>query len=140
MALLVALLVSACGVSFSEDYDGTETFKGISLAGERTEGSTLTVNLTITNGYPIPVRIACYWEDPDAVTDDQEKLTFQERARKIGETVLPAQPGRRPDDEDLPREALSFSFVAPPPGLYFLACLTPAAADNGLGMTFRIGA
>jgi hypothetical protein len=97
----------------------------------------------ITDGYPVPVRVACYYEDPDAVTEDQERLTFEERATLIGETVLAAREGKRPDQgkgdaEDLPRETISFPFDSPPPGKYFLACLTPASPDNGLGLTFTV--
>ncbi len=168
-AMLAALLMAGCGgriagVRFSEESEGTEFFKTLWLTGEGivtpaggaspcsnqgggvwtcTGVTKLTVNMGITNGYPVPVRVACYYEDPDTVTDDQEKLTFHERAKLIGERVLAAREGRRPDEgkddaKELPEETLSFPFDAPPPGKYFLACLTPAAADNGLGLDFTI--
>ena len=136
--VLASLLSHACGVTLHEKFDGTEVFKTISLSGDRTPGSQLTVHLQVTDGYPLPIHIACYYEDPNHLTDDQEKLAFAERARLIGETVLDGQPGRKPGDKHLPRQTLSFDFTAPPPGDYFLACLTPAAADNGLGMNFKV--
>lgn len=138
MPLVALLFLSACGVAFSDDFDGTELFKGISLSGERVPGAELTVHLRINNGYPVPVRIGCYYEDPKTVTKEQEELAFNERATLIGETVLPAQEGRRPDKK-YPGQELSFSFAAPEAGSYFLACFTPAAKDNGLGLNFKIG-
>ena len=163
---LAVLALASCGgriagVSFSEEFEGTELFKTAWLteattggAGEvcAKEGATwvcrtgmqLNVNVGITNGYPVPVRVACYYEDPDAVTEDDEKLTFAERAKLIGETVLPAQDGRRPDTyapkagNSNALETLSFAFPAPERGKYLLVCLTPAAADNGIALTFKI--
>jgi hypothetical protein len=137
--IVVATLFShACGVSFKDTFDGTEVFKSISLSGDRTPGSELTIHLQVADGYPVPLQVVCYMEDPNAVTDDQDKQTFNERASIIGRRVLEPQPGRKPGDKGLDRQTLDFSFQAPPPGSYFLACLTPAAADNGLGLDFKI--
>jgi hypothetical protein len=158
---IAALVLSGCGVRFSEEFEGTELFKTMWLTEQVTggvpevcarEGATwvcrpgarLSVNTGITNGYPVPVRVACYYEDPDALTEDDEKLTFAERATFIGEAVLSPSEGARPDTyaprkaKDAASETLSFAFDAPAPGSYFLACLTPAAADNGLGIAFKI--
>jgi len=161
LIVLAAFTLAACGVSFSEEFEGTELFKtawlteGIAgAAGEvcAKQGATwvcrpgmqLSVNVGITNGYSVPVKVACYYEDPDAVTEDDEKLAFAERAKLIGETVLPAQDGRRPDTyaptagNSKALETLSFVFPAPERGKYLLVCLTPAAADNGIALTFKI--
>jgi hypothetical protein len=130
---------TACGVSFGGGSDeGTEVFKSIRLTGERRAGAELTVTVGITRVYPVPVRLACFYETNEELTDDQYKMTFEERAAKIGETVLEPVPGRRPDDEDVPREEISFRFSVPEPGSYFLACNTPAAAENGTGLSFKI--
>jgi hypothetical protein len=154
---MTALTVAACGVTFSEDFEGTELFKSISLGDTPPGGSQggnssctrqagvwecsgvdqLTVSFEVTNGYPVLIQVACFYEEPDALTDDQLKVAFHERATRVGEKVLMPVEGRRPDD-DVPRELLSFTFDAPPPGEYFLACLTPAAPDNGLGLGFRM--
>lgn len=161
VSLILVLFTSACGVTFSEDFEGTELFKTVwltehsggaapapcdrqGITWECRAGIDLDVNIGVTNGYPVPVRIACYYEDPDSLSDDDENLTFAERATLIGEVVLAAQPGRRPDEgkddaEDLTRESFRFTFPArPQPGSYFVACLTPAAPDNGLGVNFRV--
>ncbi len=133
----VLLASTACGVAFRDSFDGTELFRGIDLAGERVVGSDLTVTLTVNPAYPVPVRIACYYEDSSKLTDDQLKLTFEERATRVGEAVLPPAVGHRPS-EKLEPQRLSFHFSVPQPGSYFLACNTPAAADNGLSRSFKI--
>ncbi|HLF79444.1 MAG TPA: hypothetical protein VJB57_18335 [Dehalococcoidia bacterium] len=133
--LLLALLLpplTACGVSFSETFDGTEMFKTISLAGERAPNAQLTVTVAFTQTYPVPVELACFYESGDKLSDDDYRVAFQERAKRIGEVVLP------PYTPPLKREVVSFDFSVPEPGNYFLACLTPAAADNGLGLLFTI--
>ena len=129
---VLPLTLTACGVSFHETFDGTETFKSISLAGDRSVGNELTLTVTVAQTYPVPVEIACFYEDKDHLTDDDERVAFQERARRIGETVLP--PATLPPG----RQLLTFDFSVTEPGNYFLACMTPAAADNGLGLLFTI--
>ena len=101
-------------------------------------GSELTLTVSVTRVYPVPVRVACFYEDDARLTADQEKLAFAERAAKIGETVLAPAVDRDPTDKEVLVEKLTFRFSVPEPGDYFLACLTPAAADNGLGLSFEI--
>lgn len=122
---------------FSESFNGTELFKAIELQGERVVGSTLELTVSLNPAYPVPVQIACYYEDGSKLTDDQHKLAFQERATPIGEEVLRPATGRRPGD-DVERRQLTFRFKVEEPGDYFLACLTPAAPENGLGRLFTI--
>jgi hypothetical protein len=131
---LVVLLstLTACGVSFHETFDGTETFKSISLAGDRSVGSELTLTVTVAQIYPVPVVIACFYEDSDHLTDDDNRVAFQERAKRIGETVLP------PATLPIERQLLTFDFSVAEPGRYFLVCMTPAAADNGMYLLFTI--
>jgi hypothetical protein len=158
LLFLASVLLAACGVRFGEEFEGTELFKTAWLtqgAGELCEregatwvcgaGSRVSANVGVTNGYPVPLRVACYYEDPDALTEDEENLTFIERATLVGETVLPAREAGRPDDfapdkRDDPseRETLSFEFDPPEPGSYLLVCLTPAAPDNGVALAFKI--
>jgi hypothetical protein len=138
LALLIAGLTSACGVSFSDDFDGTELFKGIRLEGERAIDSELVVTVTVNQAYVMPVRVACMYEDGYRLTDDQLKMDFSERAVRVGEEVLdPAPQGTHPGD-DVERRDLSFRFRVPEPGDYFLACFTPHAPDNGLSLSFEI--
>jgi hypothetical protein len=129
----------ACGVRILDPEPGTELFEDIDLSGSRTVNSELTLTLTLTQAYPVAVRVGCYYEIADKeLTEAEKRLGFHERASPIGETVLrPAGPGSRPDDEVAPMD-LTFNFSVPAPGKYFVACLTPAAAENGIGMTFTV--
>jgi hypothetical protein len=129
---LLLVLLPACGVSFGESFDGTEMFKAISLAGDRSPGAELTLTVTVIQSNPVPVQITCVYEDSNNLTDDDYRVAFHERASRIGSVVLPA------GSEEAKREAISFTFSVPEPGDYFLACLTPAAAENGLGLSFTI--
>ncbi|HEY7269742.1 MAG TPA: hypothetical protein VH951_07935 [Dehalococcoidia bacterium] len=148
--VLASLLSHGCGVSFRDSFDGTEVFKGISISGvggdcvnrggdwQCAGVSQLTVHMTVTDGYPVPVQVACYMENPDTVTDDQEKLAFHERAPMVAEATLQPAAGAKPGDKHLQKQPLDMTFAAPPPGKYFVACVTPAAPDNGLGVNFTV--
>jgi hypothetical protein len=116
---------------------GTELFQEVELTGERRLGSELTVTMTLTNGYPVPIRVACLYEDDATLTPDQKRVGFEERAMVIGETILPGTAGSRPDKEGPPLE-ISYRFTPQAPGSYFLSCMTPAAPDNGMGMEFTV--
>jgi hypothetical protein len=135
--LLLLALPACLGVSFSDDFDGTELFKGLTLTGQRVVGEELTLDVTLTHGYPVPVLVGCYYEDSDKLTEDEELLAFHDRAHRAGETVLaPAEidsPGGVEEEQHL-----IFRFTVEEPGDYFLACLTPAATDNGYGISFEI--
>jgi hypothetical protein len=138
LALPIALLsLTACGIEFSSSFEGTELFKSIQLTGERRVGAELTITVMVNPVYPTPVHIGCYYEDDERLTNDQAKLDFADRAMKVGETVLEPAHDRTPAD-DAERIPLSFRFVVNEPGDYFIACLTPAAPDNGLGVSFEI--
>jgi len=137
LALLLAL--PACGVSFRSEFNGTEVFKSISISGERVAGAELTLNLEVAQPYPVPVQVSCYFENEDDLTDDQKMVAFQERATKIGETVLAANAGSNPQDK-VEKQKLSFTFTPTTPGDYFVACITPGAPDNGYGMSFTVKA
>ena len=135
LALLLAL--PACGVSFRSEFKGTETFKSISLSGDRVSGAQLTLSVEVAQPYPVPVQVSCYFENEDALTDDQKMVAFQERATKIGETVLPANAGSNPQDK-VEKQKLSFNFTPDKAGDYFAACITPGAPDNGYGVSFTV--
>jgi hypothetical protein len=138
LVLVVFLLaLPACGVSFRSNFEGTEVFKKLSVSGERVAGAELTLNLEVAQPYPVPLQIVCYVEDSDKLTEDQKNVAFQERAPRIAEAVLPARVGGDPQDK-VENQTLSFKFKLDEPGEYFLACLTPAAAENGYGVTFRV--
>ena len=131
--------LTACGISFSNDFDSTEMFKDIGLAGDLRPGSELTVTLEIEQSYPVPVEIACFYENDYSVSEDLQKVPFEERARRAGSTILlPAR--ETTQGGDARRQQISFRFTAPEPGEYSLACLTPAAPENTLGLSFEITA
>lgn len=134
--LLVVPLLAACGVNFRDTFTGTEVFYGMAVHGERRPGSELTLDVTVTHGYPAPLAIGCYYEDGDKLTDDQMMLPFEQRATAIAEFVLPPAHGARPDAA--PAARYTFPFTIPEAGRYFIACLTPAAADNGWGFVLTI--
>jgi len=135
--LLLLLALPACGVAFRSDFEGTEVFKSISLSGERVVGSELTLNVEVAQPYPVPILVTCYYEDPEALTDDELMVAFQERAPVIGKKVLPPREGGDPQDK-VEKQKLSFTFKVDQPGSYFAACLTPGAAENGYGLSFTV--
>ena len=135
--MLTILLLPACGVQLGGGSDGTELFKDLELEGDRFANRELILALEVNQAYPVPVRVACYYEDRENLTEDQEKVAFQERATPIGERILPASDAESPGD-DVPRETLRFAFSVPEPGTYFAACLTPAAPENGIGLEFDL--
>jgi hypothetical protein len=130
-------LVAGCGVEFIYTFEGTELFKGISLAGERRVGEELTLTLEVSQVYPVPVLIACYYGNEKGLTRDQKNVAFEERATLIDSTVLPAAVDRRPN-EKAPREMLTYSFSVDKPGEYLVACLTPGAPENGWSVGLRV--
>ena len=133
------VLTTACGVRLSSPApDDNAMFQKMDLVGDRKAGSELTVTLTLKQNYPVPVRIACYYEDSDRLTEDQEKVAFEERAVRVFDMILPAAPERKPSDEDVPEQRLSFRFAVPERGDYFIACNSPASVENGTGKSFKI--
>jgi hypothetical protein len=135
--LTLLLALPACGLRLNATGTGTELFEDVELTGERVTGSELTVTVTLTPSYPVPVRVACIYENEVVEPAYLDIVAFEERATVIGETVLEPSTGSRPDEEG-PERQLSYRFTAPPPGRYFLSCLTPAAPDNGMGFYFTI--
>jgi hypothetical protein len=138
-AVLLALLLSlpACGVAFRDGFDGTELFKEVELSGDRIVNRPLTVTMELNEAYPVPVRVACYYDKSRGLSDDQKKIAFHERAVLIGQRDIGGTAGSRPDEEVTPTY-ISFQFSIPEPGQYFLACITPAAPDNGIGKRITI--
>lgn len=114
-------------------------FKSISLAGDMTPGSELTLTLKINPSYPAPLEVACFWEDDDTLTRDQQKIAFHDRAVPAGRTTVEPAAGATEPGKDVERIEAVFRFRAPErAGDYFVACLTPAAPENGLGVSFTI--
>ena len=137
LLLAFLLLAPACGVSFGGSSQSTELFKDLELDGDFYANHELVLSVEVNQAYPVPVKVACYYEDPDNLTEDGKKVAFQERATLIGERVLVASDAGSPGD-DVPNETLRFAFSVPQPGSYFAACLTPASPENGIRLDFDL--
>ena len=136
---VLALLLSGCGVAFFANFNGTESLKELKLDGDFIAGHPLSISIEVNDAYPVPVRIACYYEEPDAVSDDQRRILFEERATLIGETVLPASPDTKPKDK-VGKQTLTYNFTIDHAGSFFAACITPASPENGIGESFTVAA
>jgi hypothetical protein len=151
--LLVATVLFAgglrCGVSFHDSFTGTEVFKGIVICDavnsctlgrdhQFPAGSHLRIDLAVAQDYAVPLEIACYYDDESHLTADEKKVVFQERAILAGRAVLPPAPEGRPREKSPAERHLIFNIELIDPGDYFLACLTPAAADNGIGVNLKV--
>ena len=109
---------------------------GDTKAGSFRAGSPIEVTLTVNQAYPVPIAVSCRYENVD-ITDDKRRLAFNERTLSVFETVLAANPGHEPgEDEDVEDQIFEFEFVAPKPGDYFIACFVVAAPENGIGLGF----
>ena len=141
--LLLLLSLPACGIDFVASEEGTELIDKIEVMGNFVAGGEVTVKMTVNHAYPVPVHIACYVENQNLVTEDKEDVVFHERATLVGEefldTALSAGQPLNPDDE-VAKKTYSYSFTVDTPGTYFIACITPAAPDNGIGRTFTVRA
>ena len=137
-ALLTALaILPACGVDFSESDRGEDVFKGMTLSGDRFVNRELTVSLDVTVAYPVPVKIACYYENRAVLSAAQRNVPFAERALLIGERVMPPVAAEHPST-GAPSETVRFAFSVPSPGVYYLGCLTPAAPENRINLNFEV--
>jgi ABC-type transporter Mla maintaining outer membrane lipid asymmetry ATPase subunit MlaF len=140
---LLLLSLPACGIDFVASEEGTELIDKVEIAGDFVAGGEVTVTMTINQAYPVPVHIACYVENQDLVTEDQEDVVFHERATLVGEEFLDTaiSPDRplNPDDE-VEKLKFSYPFRVDQQGTYFIACITPAAPDNGIGRSFTVRA
>jgi hypothetical protein len=136
------LALPACGIAFTSSDEGTELFKKLQLSGDFVVGGEMTATVDLNDAYAVPLHVACYVDRAEGLTDDEKKVSFEERARLIGEVYLDAVPGAsdlEPGDEGQKR-TLTYSFSVEEPGQHFIACITPSAPDNGLGRSFTVRA
>lgn len=139
LALLTALLLlPACGIDFQEEDRGRDVFKGMTLSGDRFVNRELTVALDLSVAYPVPVKIACYYENRAILSAEQRNVPFAERALLIGERVLEPVAAAAHPSTGAPRETVRFAFSVPSPGVYYLGCVTPAAPENRINLTFEV--
>jgi len=139
LAILLAFLAAlpACGVDFNGEPDGTELLRSVRIEGERVAGSELTLTLAVTQAYPVPVRVGCYYEPKRPETTELKRFSIDERGTRVGEMILDASTARSAG-EKVPQQDLTFSFKAPVAGSYKLTCITPSASTNKLEAYFTI--
>jgi hypothetical protein len=139
LAILLAFLVAlpACGVDFNGEPSGTELLRSVRIDGDRVAGSELTLTLGVTQAYPVPIRVGCYYEPKRPETTELKRFSIDERGTRVGETTLDASTVRAAG-EKAPLEKLTFSFKAPAQGAYKLTCLTPSASTNKVEAYFTI--
>lgn len=136
LVVMLALL-PACGITFGSPSSGTELFKHLELDGDLFAQRRLVLSVEVSTNYPVPVRVACYYEAPNRLSPDERKLAFHNRATVIGERVLEPVVADDASSDEI-RRTLRFAFVVRRPGEYFAACLTPAAPENGIGINFEV--
>ncbi len=132
-------MLAACGVSIGCSSNAPEFFQGIELEGDLFVNRPLTLSVTVTNAIPMPVRIACYYEDRTVPFAEERNLTLMERGLLIGERLL--EPSEDADAAtDAQQRTLSFTFSVPDPGIYDAGCTTPAAPENIVKLEFELRA
>ena len=89
---MVILLLAGglrCGVAFHDRFTGTEVFKRMSVCDDANSctlgldhrfaaGSNLRIGLDVAQDYPVPLEVACYYDEESNLTDDEKKVVFQE--------------------------------------------------------------
>ena len=138
---LVLFSLPACGIEFVASEEGTELIDKVEVAGEFVAGGEVTLTLTVNQAYSVPVHIACYVENQSLLTEDEKEVAFHERAMIVGEEFLDtalSNDGPMDPDEEVEKQEFSYRFRVDRPGSYFVACITPAAPDNGIGRSFNV--
>jgi hypothetical protein len=135
--LLLMLALPACGIRFLDDFEGTELIENLRISGDFVVNGQLVVSIEVNNAYPVPVRVACMYDRETGLSDEEKRIAFHDRAIVVGERILEPRQGTKPSD-DVENVGLSFQFSVPQPGSYFIACITPASPENGIGRSFII--
>jgi hypothetical protein len=139
--LILLLTVPGCGIEFVASEEGTELIDSVTVSGEFVAGGEVMVTVTINQAYPVPVHVACYAQNESLVTEDEKDVSFHERATLVGQVYLDTAigpSGAMTPDTEVQKQTFSYPFRVERPGTYFIACITPAAPDNGVGRTFTV--
>lgn len=121
----LAGLLAGCGIGFGAGPEGTELFARLSIEGERTTGSSLTLRLDYTQFYPAPIEVRCLLERDE------------ERVQIIGNRSIPAHPEGGPEATPT-TGAFDLEFTVSEPGSYWVVCETPADEENAIGKSLEI--
>jgi len=127
MLLVAALLLSGCGVKFSDGDPGTEFFKSLKVSGTTTAGAPLTLAVTYAQNNPVAVAVKC------------ELRQGKTLIKPIGEGTVALLEGGGPKATPVAGN-YSFDFVVDRPGSYRAECYTPADENNYIIREFTVRA
>jgi hypothetical protein len=123
--IIAGVLLTACGISFSEGSPESELFTDLTVLRHPTVLEPVTAVLEYEQAYPVAVKVKCYLVRPDRA----RWLVFRD--------TIPANPDDSLDAEAVPGE-FSFRFLVSKPGKHFLDCLTPKDASNVIQTEFKV--
>ena len=151
---LLALVVTACGISLSAGEEETEIFRELTVEGDFRLGGALTLALEYEQPYPVNVAIKCdllaldragtptpeptegpeVEGTPTAAAIPRVRPTPANKVQDILEETLGPNPEGGPVGEATPVvDTLTRSFTAPDrPGRYLVRCFTPADQNNAV--------
>lgn len=162
---MFAALTLACGIDYGSASDETELFKKLTVTGEFTPGSLLTMTLDWEQPYATEVEIRCQVlsaKPPPTATPEGSRVPPAVAA--LTPTATPRIPRVRPTPrsfiQDIPGDTLAANeqggpardvtptsgtierrFRAPAaPGGYFVRCYTPDDENNAIFEEFRLEA
>lgn len=149
---LLALVLTACGISLGAGQDDTETFKRLTVDGDFRVGGSLLLALEYAQQYPVAVDVACDLlevnpektatpegtpgptDTPTPVVIPRAKPTPANKVLDILVETLPANSGGGPVGEATPVSGvIERAFAAPErPGRYVVMCFTPNDDNNAI--------
>jgi hypothetical protein len=163
---VLAIMLTACGISLDAGEDGSEIFEGLTVEGDFSAGGTLTLILDYAQPYPVDVDVECILLEVDPESTATPEVTPTATSTPVeGVTPMPvAIPRIRPtpakkvldilaeelaaNPQDVPpaeatpvRGTIEESFTAPErPGRYKVKCLTPDDDNNSISKSITITA
>ena len=123
--LFAALILSGCGVDFSNGKPGTEFFKSLKINGTTTTGAPLTLVLAYAQNNPVDVVVTC---------ELRQGTRF---VKAIGGQTVPLLSGGGPKATPV-AGSHSFDFTVDQPGAYKAECYTPADENNYIIREFTV--
>ena len=123
--VLAALVLSACGVSFSNGKPGTEFFKSLKISGTPTAGAPLTLVLAYAQNNPVDVVVKC------------ELRQHSRLVQPVGTQTVPLLSSGGPKATPV-AGSYSIDFTVEKPGTYDAECYTPADENNYIIRQFSV--
>jgi hypothetical protein len=160
---ILALTGVACGIDYGTASEETELLKKLTVSGEFTTGSLLTMTLDWEQPYPANVEIRCQVVSefdqpaatpegspvpPDVAARTPTPTPLIPRVRPTpknfvqdipGDTLLSNDEGGPVDEATPTSGTIERSFRAPvAPGAYFVRCYTPSDENNAIFQEFTL--